>query len=71
MITLLRWAIRAGLRRGWRHGVLGGNRVWLVLGGAAVIGHLGARVLGGEPDVVFKELLGPGESFVITHESAP
>lgn len=67
--TVLRWAIRLGLRQGWRKGVLEGNRIWIVLGGAAVLGHLGARVVGGEPDVVFRELIRPGETFLVNHES--
>jgi hypothetical protein len=58
---------RAGMRHGFRRGVLDGNRTWLVIGGAALIAHLGGRALGAEPDVVFSELLEPGESFVITN----
>lgn len=56
------------LRRGFRLGVLGGSRRWLVIGGVA----LGVRVLrklsGQEPEVVYSEKLGPGESLVIAHE---
>jgi hypothetical protein len=56
------------LRQGFRKGVLGGSRRWLVIGGAA----LGMRVLGKltrrEPEVVYCEELAPGEALVITHD---
>jgi hypothetical protein len=67
MKRLARTAIRAGLRRGWRLGVLEGNRTWIVLGGAALVGHLAGRVLGREEEIIFREQLHPGESFRITH----
>jgi hypothetical protein len=68
MGRLLRYGVRLGLRQGWRRGVLGNNRAFLVVGGVALVGHLGGRVLGGEPDVVFSEKLLPGETFRITNE---
>lgn len=56
------------LRNGFRKGVLGGSRRWLIVGGAA----LGVRVLGKlarrEPEVVYCEELSPGEALVIAHE---
>ena len=56
------------LRQGFRKGVLGGSRRWLVVGGAA----LGVRLLGKlarrEPEVVYCEELSPGESLVIAHD---
>lgn len=56
------------LRHGFRKGVLGGNRRWLVVGGAA----LGVRVLGRlarrEPEVVYCEELSPGEALVVAHD---
>lgn len=68
MKKLLRTLIRQGLRQGLRRGLLGGSRPWAVVGGAALIGHLGGRVLGREPDVIFSEVLKPGETFTIHHE---
>lgn len=60
--------LRLLLRQGFRRGVLQGSRPWLVVGGVA----LGLRVLrklsGSEPEVVYSEKLGPGESVVIAHE---
>lgn len=67
MRKLLRSAIRIGMRKGLRSGVLDGNRAWIVVGGAALLAHLGRRAIGGEADVVFSEVLAPGEAFVIRH----
>jgi hypothetical protein len=58
---------RFGMRQGFRKGLLDGNRAWIVIGGAALLAHLGGRALGAEPDLVFSEVLRPGESFVITN----
>ncbi len=68
MKKLLRMLIRHGLRQGFRRGVLGGSRTWAVVGGAALIGHLGGRVLGKEADMIFSEVLTPGQTFTIHHE---
>lgn len=60
--------LNALLRRGFRRGVLEGNRTWLLVGGVA----LGLRVLrklsGSEPETVYSERLAPGETLVIAHE---
>jgi hypothetical protein len=64
---LLRSLLRTGMRRGWRVGVLEGNRTWVVVGGMALVGHLAGRALGREEETVFRELLAPGESFRITN----
>ena len=61
-------AIRAGIRRGWSRGVGEGQRVWLIVGGVAVVARLARYALHREPDLVFSEKLRPGESFVVTHE---
>lgn len=66
---LVRFAVRAALRQAWRRGVLGNNRAFLLLGGAAVIGHLALRAADVEPDVVFSEKILPGEVFRIVHEA--
>jgi hypothetical protein len=60
-------AVRAGLRHGWRRGLVGGSQVWLAVGAAA----LGVRVLQriaspGKP-VVVTERLEPGETIVVRH----
>jgi hypothetical protein len=49
--------------------VVGGNRFWVVVGGAALIAHLAGRALARKTDVVFSEELRPGQSFVVTQEN--
>lgn len=68
MSRLLRPLIRHGLRRGFRQGVLEGNRAWIVVGGVALLAHLGGRAIGREAEVVFSEPLRPGQTFRITHQ---
>ncbi|MGI9032201.1 MAG: hypothetical protein ACR2HY_00655 [Acidimicrobiales bacterium] len=60
---MLRSLTRLGLTRG----LLGGNRLWLGLGAAAVGLRALARVAAKEEKVVFSEELAPGQSLVITH----
>jgi hypothetical protein len=57
------------VRRGLRRGLLGGETVWLVLGGGALAVRLAARALRKKDDLVFSEKLGQGESLVITHRA--
>ena len=68
MGKLLTWALRAGMRKGWQRGIRDGNSTWLVVGGAALVGHLGRKHLRREEEVVFSEQLKPGETFRIVHE---
>ena len=67
MGRLLRTLVRRGLRLGWRRGVLGGNRSWVVVGGLALLGHLAGRAFGREEDVVVRERISPGEAFEVRH----
>jgi hypothetical protein len=62
------WLIRLGLRRGWRHGVLNGERTWLIVGAVALLLRLAGRAISREESVVFREVLQPGEHLIITHE---
>ena len=55
------------VRKGWRRGVLGGERLWLVLGAAALALQFVVRVARKKEEVVFSEKLRPGETIVITH----
>ena len=49
-------------------GLLGGNRKWLILGGAAWMLRSGSSLFGkGHPSPVHVEDLPPGERFVIVH----
>jgi hypothetical protein len=63
MGSLLKYLISKGVRRG----LLGGETLWLVLGGAALALQLALRVLRRKPEVVFAEKLRPGERLIITH----
>jgi hypothetical protein len=60
--------IGLGLRRGWRQGVLEGNRAWLLVGGLALTMRVIQRMAGREEKVVYSEQLRPGETLVITHD---
>jgi hypothetical protein len=68
---LLRLLLRSGMRKGWRSGIVDGNRAWVVLGGIALVGHLAGRAIARDEDIVFKEVLKPGETFRITHRAQP
>lgn len=62
------WLIRLGIRRGWRNGVLNGDRGWLYAGALALVARMMFRALSREESVVFREVLQPGERVVISHE---
>lgn len=55
------------LRQGFKRGVLGGNRTWLVVGGAALALRLLKKLSGSEPKVVYSEELKEGEALVIAN----
>ena len=63
--------IRRLLRLGWRKGVVGGSPAWTAVGGLALLGFLAGRAWHREPEVVFSELLAPGQSLRITNEARP
>lgn len=65
LIPALRWA----MRQGWRRGLLGGNRAWIVVGGAALVAHLAGRALPRRDETVFSEVISPGETFDVHHSS--
>lgn len=71
MTRILRMVLRYGIRNGWRRGVLGGSRGWVVLGGIALVGHLAGRALAREEETVVRERLMPGESVRVTHLPPP
>jgi len=62
------WLIRLAMRRGWRNGVLNGERGWLYAGALAVLVRYGLRALAHEESVVYREVLQPGERIVISHQ---
>ncbi|MHB1929729.1 MAG: hypothetical protein ACYDEN_04935 [Acidimicrobiales bacterium] len=67
MTALVRRLLRRGMRLGWRRGVLGGNRAWVVVGGVAFLANLAGRALAREEETVFREKLRPGEAFQVTN----
>jgi hypothetical protein len=65
-------ALLAYLRRtGFRRGLLGGSRGWMIAGGAAYAVRVLQRASRNEPVVVYREELEPGETVVIKHEPEP
>ncbi|MDQ1399108.1 MAG: hypothetical protein QOF81_3053 [Acidimicrobiaceae bacterium] len=62
------WLIRLGIRRGWRNGVVNGNKAWLYAGAAALLLRMLGRAFSKEEAVVYREVLQAGERIVITHE---
>lgn len=60
--------LRFLLRTGFRKGVMGGSRRWLVIGGAALGVKVLRKLAGSEPEVVLSETLSPGETLIIAHE---
>ncbi len=63
------WLIRLAVRRGWRNGVLSGEKAWLYVGAGALLLRFLLRAVAKEESVVYREVLQPGERVVITHES--
>ena len=60
--------IGIAISKGWREGILGGSRPWLIVGGAALAIRLLQRAAEREPVVVFRQELPVGETLTIAHE---
>lgn len=61
--------IRLLIGNGFRRGVLGGSRFWLVLGGFGLMVKVLRKLAGNEPVTVYSEKLEPGQAVLIAHES--
>ena len=61
------WLLRAGLRHGWRRGVVGGSRAWTVVGGVALVGYLGRKALTRNEDVLWSGEVAPGQVLTVQH----
>ena len=59
--------LRTLLRMGFRKGLVGGSKPWLLLGATAGGIRLLGRMARREPEVVYCEELHPGQRLVITH----
>jgi hypothetical protein len=60
--------LRFIMRNGFRKGLLGGNRFWLVLGGAGLLVKVLRKLGGSEPQVVYSEELPVGTAVLIANE---
>lgn len=58
------------LRQGWRRGVQGGSRPWLVAGAAALAVSALHRLSAKAEEVVYRDELQPGQTVVIRHLDA-
>ena len=67
MRTLFDRLVRAGVRRGLRRGLVDGERVWLVIGAAAVGVRLLQRLAAPGKPVVVTERLEPGQTLIVRH----
>lgn len=63
MNRLIRW----GLRQGWRRGIAQGSRPWIVVGGIAVLAHLGRKALASREKVVYRKVLPVGQTLEVRH----
>jgi len=68
---VLERAVRTALRRGIKDGLVGGSRVWLALGAAAVGYRLWHRAAGWVSPTVIREELAPGQTLVVAHLGEP
>ncbi len=64
---MLRYLYRRGQLRGLFGGSKGWTVVWAILFGARMLKKASTR----EPDVVYSEVLSPGETVVVRHEEQP
>ncbi len=63
----MNWLVRAGMRHGWRRGVVGGSRAWTVVGGVALLGYLGGRALTRREEVLWSGEVAPGQILTVQH----
>jgi hypothetical protein len=63
--------LRLLVRNGWRRGVLGGSRPWVIAGGVALVARVLQKLIASEEKVVYSEELRPGETLVISHAPSP
>lgn len=56
------------LRRSYLRGFIGGSRFWTVLGTFGLAVRLLRKLTRDEPEVVYREPLGPGQSLLISHD---
>jgi len=67
MGSLLDRLVRAGMRRGFKRGLVGGNQVWLAVGAVALGARLLQRMASPGRGVTVTERLSPGQALIIRH----
>jgi len=65
-VAVMDRAVRAGIRHGFRRGLLGGSQAWLAVGAVAV-GVRAMQRLAARKPVVVTESLAPGEAILVRH----
>jgi hypothetical protein len=60
--------IGIAISKGWREGILGGSRPWLIVGGAALAIRVLQRAAERERVIVYRQEIPVGEAVTITHE---
>lgn len=63
--------LRAGMRYGWQRGVVDGNRLWVVVGAAALVGHLGRRAMTRRDEVLWSGPVAPGQVLTVQTVTEP
>ncbi|HEY2302983.1 MAG TPA: hypothetical protein VGH66_13885 [Acidimicrobiales bacterium] len=58
--------IALGIRKGWRQGILGGNRTWLLIGAVALSARTVSRLAQREEILVFRDVIGPDTRLLIS-----
>jgi hypothetical protein len=58
--------IALGIRKGWRQGILEGNRAWLLIGAVALGARTVSRLAEREEVLVFRDIIGPDTRLLIT-----
>ena len=56
-------------RRGQVRGLFGGSRAWTIVWATIFGARMLRKAVAKEPSTVYSEVLGPGESLLITHEA--
>ena len=59
--------IALGIRKGWRQGVLEGNRTWMLIGAVALGARTVSRLAQREEILVFRQVIGPNTGLFITN----
>ncbi len=59
--------LKMGMRAGWHRGVMRGSRMWLIVGGVSLVGHLARRALARREDVIWSGEVSPDQVVTVRH----